>query len=173
MYKLQQSSLSPLLPIMLYFSPFLSRTRILMCFVHCCITKIRELINDRDVISAGVADSKRLPKWLSGKRTHLKCRRCRFDPWVGKIPQRRNGKPLQYSCLGNPMHRGLWWTTVHGVANELDGTTQQQWADSKLCAIYFCMSPTDLVQDRITGEVKETYLVVHNFGGFLCNLAYI
>ena len=86
-----------------------------MCFLHCCITKIRELTNDRDVISAGVADSKRLPKWLSGKRTHLKCRRCRFDPWVGKIPQRRNGKPLQYSAweipctedAGGPQSMGL------------------------------------------------------------------
>ena len=23
---------------------------------------------------------------------------------------------LQYSCLGNPMDRGVWWATVHGVA---------------------------------------------------------
>ena len=23
--------------------------------------------------------------------------------------------PLQYSCLGNPMDRGTWWATVHGV----------------------------------------------------------
>ena len=28
----------------------------------------------------------------------------------------RNGNPLQYSCLGNPMNRGAWWATVHGVA---------------------------------------------------------
>ena len=27
-----------------------------------------------------------------------------------------NGKPLQYSCLKNPMDRGAWWATVHGVA---------------------------------------------------------
>ena len=27
-----------------------------------------------------------------------------------------NGYPLQYSCLENPMDRGAWWTTVHGVA---------------------------------------------------------
>ena len=23
--------------------------------------------------------------------------------------------PLQYSCLGNPMDRGAWWATFHGV----------------------------------------------------------
>ena len=28
----------------------------------------------------------------------------------------RNGNPLQYSCLENPMEGGAWWATVHGVA---------------------------------------------------------
>ena len=27
-----------------------------------------------------------------------------------------DGNPLQDSCLGNPMNRGAWWATVHGVA---------------------------------------------------------
>ena len=27
-----------------------------------------------------------------------------------------NGNPLQYSCLENPMERGAWQATVHGVA---------------------------------------------------------
>ena len=31
-------------------------------------------------------------------------------------PGGRNGNPLQYSCLENPMDRGSWWATVHGVA---------------------------------------------------------
>ena len=35
----------------------------------------------------------------------------REDPLEGG----RNGNPLQYSCLGNPMDRGAWWATVHGV----------------------------------------------------------
>ena len=30
-------------------------------------------------------------------------------------PGERNGNPLQYSCLENPMGRGVWWATVHGV----------------------------------------------------------
>jgi len=33
-----------------------------------------------------------------------------------KIFWRRNGNPLHYSCLGNPMDRGAWHATVHGVA---------------------------------------------------------
>ena len=36
------------------------------------------------------------------------CRRCEFDPWLGKIPGGGHGSPLQYSCLQNPMGRGAW-----------------------------------------------------------------
>ena len=40
---------------------------------------------------------------------------------VGSIPGLRrspglgNGNPFKYSCLENPMDRGAWWATVHGV----------------------------------------------------------
>ena len=37
-------------------------------------------------------------------------------PGLGRSPGEGNGYPLQYSCLGNPMERGTWWATVHGVA---------------------------------------------------------
>ena len=33
-----------------------------------------------------------------------------------------NDNPLQYSCLENPMDRGAWQATVHGVTKELDAT---------------------------------------------------
>ena len=37
-------------------------------------------------------------------------------PGSGRSPGRVNGNPLQFSCLENPMDRGAWWATVHGVA---------------------------------------------------------
>ena len=40
-----------------------------------------------------------------------------FDPWVGKIPWRRN--PLQYSCLENPMNRGTWGCKVSDMTEQL------------------------------------------------------
>ena len=40
----------------------------------------------------------------------------------GRSPGEGNGNPLWYSCLGNPMDRGAWWATVHGVAKESDTT---------------------------------------------------
>ena len=36
-------------------------------------------------------------------------------PGLGRSPGEGNGNPLQYSCLGNLMHKGAWWATVHGV----------------------------------------------------------
>ena len=33
-----------------------------------------------------------------------------------------NGNPLQYSWLGNPMDRGAWRATVHGIEKKLDTT---------------------------------------------------
>ena len=43
------------------------------------------------------------------------------ETWVRSLaredsPGEGNGNPLQYSCLENPMDRGAWWATVHGVA---------------------------------------------------------
>ena len=37
-------------------------------------------------------------------------------PGSGRSPGEGNGNPLQYCCLGNPMNRGAWQSTVHGVA---------------------------------------------------------
>ena len=37
-------------------------------------------------------------------------------PTLGRSPGEGNGNPLQDSCLENPMDRGPWWATVHGVA---------------------------------------------------------
>ena len=37
-------------------------------------------------------------------------------PVLGRSPKEENGNPLQYSCLKNPVDRGAWQTTVHGVA---------------------------------------------------------
>ena len=59
---------------------------------------------------------KDFPGGSDGKESTCQCRRLRFDPWVGKIPGEGNGNPLQYSCLGNPMDRGAWQATVHGVS---------------------------------------------------------
>ena len=37
-------------------------------------------------------------------------------PGSGRSPGEGNGNPLQYSCLENPIDRGAWQATVHGVS---------------------------------------------------------
>ena len=36
-------------------------------------------------------------------------------PGLGRSPGEKNGYPLQYFCLENPMDRGAWQATVYGV----------------------------------------------------------
>ena len=41
---------------------------------------------------------------------------------LGRSPAGGNVNPLQHSSLDNPMDRGAWWATVHGVTKESDTT---------------------------------------------------
>ena len=61
-----------------------------------------------------------LPWWLSSKESACNTgdtEDADLIPGSERFPGGGNGNPLQYSCLGNPMDRGAWWATVHGVAN--------------------------------------------------------
>ena len=53
----------------------------------------------------------RLPRWLRGKESTYRCRRhrrCRFDPWVRKIPWRRKWQPTPVFLPGESHgHRSL------------------------------------------------------------------
>ena len=57
-----------------------------------------------------------LPTWRSGKEFTCNAGDLGLIPRLGKPPRLKNGNPLQYSCLGNPMDREAWPATVHGVA---------------------------------------------------------
>ena len=39
-----------------------------------------------------------------------------LSPELGRSPGEGNGNPLQYSCLEDPLDKGAWQATVHGVA---------------------------------------------------------
>ena len=79
-----------------------------------------------------------LPGGSAGKEPTCQCWRLQrrgFDPWV-KSPGGGNGNPLQYSCLGNPMDRGAWWATVHGVAESLTLSAAHAVQHSGCASIY-------------------------------------
>ena len=58
-----------------------------------------------------------------------------LNPGSGRSPGGGHGNPFQYSCLGNPMDRGTWWATVHGVKKS--GTQLSNWA---LLAYLSCLT---------------------------------
>ena len=64
-----------------------------------------------------------LPYWLSNKESTCNAGDASLIPGLGGSPGERNGNPLQHSYLGNPMDRGTWQSTVHGIETELDITT--------------------------------------------------
>ena len=66
-----------------------------------------------------------LPRWLSGEEPFRPAGAVGSIPGWGRSPGEGNGKPLQNSCLGEPMDKGAW-AMAHGVAKswpQLDSYT--------------------------------------------------
>ena len=58
-----------------------------------------------------------LPRLRSGKESTCSAGDADSVPGSGRSPKVRNGNPLQYSCLENPMDRGALLAPVHGNTN--------------------------------------------------------
>jgi len=59
------------------------------------------------------------PGGINNKEPTCQCRRLRDTDSIhglGRCPGGGHGNPLWYCCLEDPMDRGAWWATVHGVA---------------------------------------------------------
>ena len=75
-----------------------------LCFWYCCQSKLMEIY---------LLPCFWLPRWLSGKESAYQtgdacqARDVGLNPGLGRSPVEGNGNLLQYSCLGNPMDRGI------------------------------------------------------------------
>ena len=56
-----------------------------------------------------------LPWWLRYKESACSAGDLGLIPGSGRSPGEGHGYPLQYSCLENPMDRGAWQATIHGI----------------------------------------------------------
>ena len=75
-----------------------------------------------EVQDSGVAGP--IPSEGSGWGSFLPARDIRdmgSIPGSGKYPGGGHGNPFQYSCLENPMGRGVWWAMIHRVAKSRTG----------------------------------------------------
>ena len=77
-------------------------------------------------------------------------------PGLERSPGEGNGNLHQYSCLGNPMGRGAWWATVHGVAKELDIDLRTKRNNKRY--IVYNSSPIHHDIDGLEKEHKNKYL---------------
>ena len=83
-------------------------------------------------------------------------------PWRGKR------HPLQRSCLGDPMDRGAWWATVHGVAKSW--TWLSDWARTHALthSLTFCVLDLfSLVETSGCSDVTPVLRFLHRYG---CNV---
>ena len=72
------------------------------------------------------------PGVTSGKEPSANAEEVRnecLNPGSGRSSGGRNGNPLQYSCLENPMDRGTWWAIVHRFAKSWTQLKQLSTAD--------------------------------------------
>ena len=60
-----------------------------------------------------------------------------------------HGNPFQYSCLKNPMDRGVWWTTVHGVTK---GQTRLKRLSMHTCIRQMVTSTKDIKLEQEKGH---------------------
>ena len=60
--------------------------------------------------------SQGFPGGSDGKESAYKAGDLGSIPGLGRSPGGGHGNPLQYSSLENPMDRGAWQATAHGVA---------------------------------------------------------
>ena len=97
-----------------------------------------------------------LPWWLSGKESAWNTGDVGDPgsiPGLGRCPGEGNGNPLQYSCLGNPMDRGAWRATAHGVAKS------QTWLSTHAYTLCFSLPLlSTLVMTRGTLDNPEQSL---------------
>ena len=76
------------------------------------------------------------PGGASGEEPDCQCRRYkrrRFHPGSGRSPGGGRGNALQYSCLEDPMDRGVWWTRVLGMAKSW---TLLKWLSTHTVCLY-------------------------------------
>ena len=72
-----------------------------------CLDRIKEFAQDYA--------ANWLPRWHSGIESTCHSKRCGSIPGLGRSLGVGNGNPLQYSCLENPVDRGVWRAALHGV----------------------------------------------------------
>ena len=106
-----------------------------------------------------------LPLWLSWLRIHLQHRRPGFDPWVGKVPWRRERLPTQVFGVENSLD-----CIVHGVAKSW---TQLSDFDFHLHLPLRCSQLTILLYFQVNNEGTQTCIYMYLVQSLSCVLLFV
>ena len=98
------------------------------------------------------------PWWLSSKASSSQNRRCRFSPWVGKIPWRRKWQPTPVFLPGESHGRRSLWTTVHGVAKLSHLSKFSQLMAVKVKVAQSCPTLCDPMDSTVHGILQARIL---------------
>ena len=102
-------------------------------------------------------------------------------PGLGRSPGEGNGNPLQDSCLENPMDRGAWQTTVHGVGvgyNWVTNTHTHYFLRYWFCPIFYLLSHTEaqikwiLILNLLLSSVCFSFILPELNSGLLTYLPF-
>ena len=102
------------------------------------------------LICISLTGNEGLPRWHSGEESACQCKRhkrCRFDPWVGKIAWRRKWQPTPVLLPGKSQGQRSLAATVQGVAQSRTRQrththTHRPWCWTSfhgLICIHFCV----------------------------------
>ena len=103
------------------------------------------------------------PRWLISKESACHCRRCRFDPWVRKIPWRRKWQPTPVFLPG----RILWTGEPGGLQStgaQRVGTTQQLSTHRNYASMWILWALRLLSECR-EATLRPAFLVTERPGG--------
>ena len=102
------------------------------------------------------------PKQLRGKESAYSAGAAGdmgLNPGSGRSPGGGRGNPLQCFCLENPMDRGDWWITVHGVAKS---QTRLKRLSTHAHKVY---RASTLCQGIVNVDITSTQNLLINFSG--------
>ena len=99
-----------------------------------------------------------LPWWLGGKESACQCRRCRFNPWVRKIPWRRAWQPTPVFLPGES-HGQRSWTGYSPWGHK----ESHNWAPTRTKAMYLTRQvwPSPISLDSFPAPFSQN---LHHFG---------
>ena len=78
-------------------------------------------------------------------------------PASGRSPGGGSGNPLRYSCLENPMDRGAWWPTVHGIRKSDTTEATEYGMTHNMSDTYYMTCESNLAAKAESQAVSESF----------------